>query len=138
MSPLHLRNLRIPRSQPENRPGIFRTRKSAYGHHSGCQGVEGNHTHSAINLPIQQETQTRGLEGYRSSPSAPSTPERFIPMENGPEEVQPSFTLGRTQSRFPKDISQRDTLQRPYGNHQRLEYQQEAQTPGGKGSQDKG
>ncbi|MBW0462337.1 hypothetical protein O181_002052 [Austropuccinia psidii MF-1] len=35
-------------------------------------------------------------------------------------------------------MSQKDTLKRPYGNHQRLESQQEVQTPGGKGSQDKG
>ncbi|MBW0494835.1 hypothetical protein O181_034550 [Austropuccinia psidii MF-1] len=35
-------------------------------------------------------------------------------------------------------MSQRDTLQRPYGNHQRMEYHQEVQTPGEEGNQDKG
>ncbi|MBW0481677.1 hypothetical protein O181_021392 [Austropuccinia psidii MF-1] len=35
-------------------------------------------------------------------------------------------------------MSQRDRLQRHYGNHQRLESHQEAQTPGGEGKQDKG
>ncbi|MBW0463397.1 hypothetical protein O181_003112 [Austropuccinia psidii MF-1] len=35
-------------------------------------------------------------------------------------------------------MSQRDKLQRPYGNHQRLESHQEVQTPGGWGKQDKG
>ncbi|MBW0470932.1 hypothetical protein O181_010647 [Austropuccinia psidii MF-1] len=35
-------------------------------------------------------------------------------------------------------MSQRDTLQRSYGNHQRMESQQEVQTPGGEGNQDKG
>ncbi|MBW0516522.1 hypothetical protein O181_056237 [Austropuccinia psidii MF-1] len=35
-------------------------------------------------------------------------------------------------------MSQRDTLQRPYGNHQRLEPHQAAQTPEGEGNQDKG
>ncbi|MBW0552308.1 hypothetical protein O181_092023 [Austropuccinia psidii MF-1] len=35
-------------------------------------------------------------------------------------------------------MSQRDTLQRPYGNHQRLEPHQKFQTPGGEGNQDKG
>ncbi|MBW0485107.1 hypothetical protein O181_024822 [Austropuccinia psidii MF-1] len=35
-------------------------------------------------------------------------------------------------------MSQRETIQRSYGNHQRIESQQEAKTPGGKGSQDKG
>ncbi|MBW0508373.1 hypothetical protein O181_048088 [Austropuccinia psidii MF-1] len=35
-------------------------------------------------------------------------------------------------------MSQRDRLQRPYGNHQRLESHQEVQTHGGEGKQDKG
>ncbi|MBW0468037.1 hypothetical protein O181_007752 [Austropuccinia psidii MF-1] len=35
-------------------------------------------------------------------------------------------------------MSQRDSLQRPYGNHQRMESPQEAQTPGGEGNPDKG
>ncbi|MBW0540027.1 hypothetical protein O181_079742 [Austropuccinia psidii MF-1] len=33
---------------------------------------------------------------------------------------------------------QRDNLQRPYGNHQRLEPHQAVQIPGGEGNQDKG
>ncbi|MBW0502380.1 hypothetical protein O181_042095 [Austropuccinia psidii MF-1] len=59
-------------------------------------------------------------------------------MEQGQQEVQPSTTLGRTLRNFPEDKSQRDTLQRSYGNHQRMESQQEVQTPGGEGNQDKG
>ncbi|MBW0479226.1 hypothetical protein O181_018941 [Austropuccinia psidii MF-1] len=59
-------------------------------------------------------------------------------MEHGQQEVQPSIPLGRTWSKFPEDMSQRDTLQRPYRNHQRLEPCQEVQTPGGAGNQDKG
>ncbi|MBW0477719.1 hypothetical protein O181_017434 [Austropuccinia psidii MF-1] len=39
---------------------------------------------------------------------------------------------------LPEGMSQRDTLQRSYGNHQRMESQKAVQTPGGKGSQDKG
>ncbi|MBW0543586.1 hypothetical protein O181_083301 [Austropuccinia psidii MF-1] len=35
-------------------------------------------------------------------------------------------------------MSQRDTLQRPYGNLQRIESHQAVQTPGGEGNQDKG
>ncbi|MBW0499657.1 hypothetical protein O181_039372 [Austropuccinia psidii MF-1] len=84
------------------------------------------------------KTQTRGLEGYGSSSSAPPTPQRFILMEHGQQEVQPSIPLGRTWSKCPEDMSQRDRLQRPYGNHQRLESQQEVQTPGGEGKQDMG
>ncbi|MBW0491246.1 hypothetical protein O181_030961 [Austropuccinia psidii MF-1] len=40
-------------------------------------------------------------------------------MEHGQLEVQPSIPLGRPWSKFPEDISQRDRLQRPYGNQQR-------------------
>ncbi|MBW0498877.1 hypothetical protein O181_038592 [Austropuccinia psidii MF-1] len=102
---------------------MFKTRRPGTGHpgHSGgWQDTEGNHTHSAIHLPIQQKPQTRGLEGYESISSSPPTPERFIPMEHGQQEVQPSITLGRTWSKVPEHMSQRDTLQRYYGNHQRI------------------
>ncbi|MBW0559755.1 hypothetical protein O181_099470 [Austropuccinia psidii MF-1] len=46
--------------------------------------------------------------------------------------------LGRTWSKLPEDLSQRDRLQRTYGNHQKLESHQAVQTPGGEGKQDKG
>ncbi|MBW0519657.1 hypothetical protein O181_059372 [Austropuccinia psidii MF-1] len=59
-------------------------------------------------------------------------------MEHGQQEVQPSIPLGRTWSKLPEDMSQRDILQRTYGNHQRMESHQEVQTPGGEGNQDKG
>ncbi|MBW0477031.1 hypothetical protein O181_016746 [Austropuccinia psidii MF-1] len=59
-------------------------------------------------------------------------------MEHGQQEVQPGIPLGRTQSKFPEDLSQRDRLKRPYGNHQRLESHQAVKTPGGEGKQDKG
>ncbi|MBW0496171.1 hypothetical protein O181_035886 [Austropuccinia psidii MF-1] len=59
-------------------------------------------------------------------------------MEHGQQEVQPSNSLGRTWSKLPEYLSQRDILQGPYGNHQRLESYQAVQTPGGKGNQDKG
>ncbi|MBW0509075.1 hypothetical protein O181_048790, partial [Austropuccinia psidii MF-1] len=58
-------------------------------------------------------------------------------MEHG-QEVQPGIPLGRTWSKLPEDLSQRDRIQRPYGNHQRLESHQAVQTPGGEGKQDKG
>ncbi|MBW0589094.1 hypothetical protein O181_128809 [Austropuccinia psidii MF-1] len=91
----------------------------------------------AIHTPIKQEPHTRGLEGYGSSSSAPPTPQRFISMEHG-QEVQPGISLGITWSKFPEDLSQRDRLQGPDGNHQRLEYYQAVQTPGGKGTEDEG
>ncbi|MBW0491093.1 hypothetical protein O181_030808 [Austropuccinia psidii MF-1] len=59
-------------------------------------------------------------------------------MEHGEQEVQPGIPLGRTWSKFPEDMSQRDRLQRPYGNPQRLYSHQAVQTPGGGGKQDKG
>ncbi|MBW0552736.1 hypothetical protein O181_092451 [Austropuccinia psidii MF-1] len=59
-------------------------------------------------------------------------------MEHGHKEVQPSITLGRTWSTLAEYISERDTLQRSYGNHQRMESQQAVQTPGGERNQDKG
>ncbi|MBW0488667.1 hypothetical protein O181_028382 [Austropuccinia psidii MF-1] len=59
-------------------------------------------------------------------------------MEHGQQEVQPSITLARTWSNFPEDMSQRDRTQGPSANQQRLEFQQEVQTPGGEENQDKG
>ncbi|MBW0467058.1 hypothetical protein O181_006773 [Austropuccinia psidii MF-1] len=59
-------------------------------------------------------------------------------MENGQQEVQPGIPLGRTWSKLPGDLSQRDRLQTPYSNHQRLEPHQAVQTPGGEDKQDKG
>ncbi|MBW0500430.1 hypothetical protein O181_040145 [Austropuccinia psidii MF-1] len=99
MSPVHLRNLGIPRNQPEDIEGLFRARRPGGGHlgHSGgWQDIQGNHTHSATHFPIKQKPQTRGLEGYRSSYSAPPTPQRSFPIEHGQQEVQSSIPLGRT------------------------------------------
>ncbi|MBW0468403.1 hypothetical protein O181_008118 [Austropuccinia psidii MF-1] len=59
-------------------------------------------------------------------------------MEHGQQEVQPGIQLGSTWIKLPEDLSQRDTLQRPYDNHQRLESHQEVQTPGDEGKQDEG
>ncbi|MBW0578558.1 hypothetical protein O181_118273 [Austropuccinia psidii MF-1] len=58
-------------------------------------------------------------------------------MEHGQQEVQPGIPLGRTWRELPEDLSQRDRLQRPYGNPQRLEFHEAVQTPGGEGKQDK-
>ncbi|MBW0493296.1 hypothetical protein O181_033011 [Austropuccinia psidii MF-1] len=141
MSPVYLRNLGIPRTQPEDREGLYRTRRPGRGHlgHSGgWKDTEGNHTHPAIHLPIQKKPQTRGLEGYGSSSSAPKTCQRSFPMEHGKQEVQTRITLGRTLRKLPEDMSQRDILQIPCGNHQRMESHQEVQTPGGERNQDKG
>ncbi|MBW0506378.1 hypothetical protein O181_046093 [Austropuccinia psidii MF-1] len=77
MTPVHLRDLGFQRHQPEDREGLSRTRRPRRGHigHSGgLQDIEGNHTHSAIHIQIQQKPQTQGLEGYGSSSSAPPTP----------------------------------------------------------------
>ncbi|MBW0462704.1 hypothetical protein O181_002419 [Austropuccinia psidii MF-1] len=130
MSPVHLRNLGIPMNQPEDRQGLFRTRRPGHlGHSGGWQDTKINNLHSAIHLPIQQKPQTRGLEGYGSSSSSPPTPQRAFPIEHGKQEVQPSITLGRTLSKFPEGMSQRDILHRSYGTQKRMEFQQAVQTP---------
>ncbi|MBW0478216.1 hypothetical protein O181_017931 [Austropuccinia psidii MF-1] len=141
MSPVHLRDLGFQRNQPEDREGLSRTRRPErghLGHSSGWQNNEGDNINPAIHTPIQWRPQTRGLERHGSSSSAPPTPQGLIPMEHGQQEVQPGKSLGRTWSKLPEDLSQRDRLQRPDGNHQRLESYQAVQTPGGKGTEDKG
>ncbi|MBW0542595.1 hypothetical protein O181_082310 [Austropuccinia psidii MF-1] len=120
MSPVHFRNLGILRSQPEDIEGLFKTRRPGrehLGHSGGWQDTEGNHTHSDINITILQKPQTRGMEGYGSSSSAPPAPQRSFTMEHGQQEVQPSIPLGRTWRKLPEDISQRDKLQRSYEEH---------------------
>ncbi|MBW0579403.1 hypothetical protein O181_119118 [Austropuccinia psidii MF-1] len=59
-------------------------------------------------------------------------------MKHGKQEVQPSIPLGINWSKLLEDMSQRDILQRLYGNHLSLEPHQGVQTPGGEGNQDKG
>ncbi|MBW0497310.1 hypothetical protein O181_037025 [Austropuccinia psidii MF-1] len=130
----------VQRTVKEDKEGLSITRRPGRGHrgHSGgWQETEGNHTNSAIHFPIQQEAQTRGLERYGSSSSAPPTPKRFLSMEHGKQEVQPGISLGRTWSKWPEDLSQRDKIQRHYDNYQRLECHQAVQTPGCNGKQDK-
>ncbi|MBW0584001.1 hypothetical protein O181_123716 [Austropuccinia psidii MF-1] len=141
MSPVHLRDLGFQRNQPEDRGGLSRNRRPGRGHlgHSGgWQNNEGDNINPAIHTPIQQEPQTSVLEAYGSSSSAPLIPQRFISMEHGQQEVQPSISLATTWRKLPEDMSQRYRLQGPYGNHQRLESYQAVQTPGGKGKEDKG
>ncbi|MBW0592823.1 hypothetical protein O181_132538 [Austropuccinia psidii MF-1] len=141
MSPVHLRDLSFQRNQPEDREGLSRTRRPErghLGHSSGWQSNEGDNINLAIHTPIQWRPQTKGLERHGSSSSAPPTPQGLIPMEHGQQEVQPGISLGRTWSKLPEDLSQRDRLQRPDGNHQRLISYQAVQTPGGNGTEDKG
>ncbi|MBW0505480.1 hypothetical protein O181_045195 [Austropuccinia psidii MF-1] len=117
MSPVHLRNVGIPRNQPEDRQGLFRTRRLGHlGHSGGWQETEGNHNHSAIHLPAQQKHQTRGLEGYVSSSSASPTAQRSCPRKHGQQQVQPRITLGRARRKFTEGMYQRDILHRSYGS----------------------
>ncbi|MBW0486592.1 hypothetical protein O181_026307 [Austropuccinia psidii MF-1] len=121
MAPAHLRDLGFQRNQPEDREGLSRTRRPGRRHLEHSGGWQ----------------DTKGLERYGSSSSDPPTPQRFISMEHGQQEVQPGIQLGRTWSKFPEDMSQIDRLQRTYDNHQRLESCQAFQNPGGKSKQDK-
>ncbi|MBW0529637.1 hypothetical protein O181_069352 [Austropuccinia psidii MF-1] len=52
--------------------------------------------------------------------------------------LKPEDWKDMNQSKLPEDLSQRDKVQRAYGNHQRLESHQAVQTPLGEGKQDKG
>ncbi|MBW0492797.1 hypothetical protein O181_032512 [Austropuccinia psidii MF-1] len=116
MSPVNIRDLGFQRQQPEDREGLSRARRPGRGHlgnSGGWKDIEANNTHSAIQIPIKQKHQNRGLEGYGSLSSAPPTTQRPFSMENGQQE-------------------------RPYGNHQRLEPHQAVQTPGGEEKKDKG
>ncbi|MBW0495133.1 hypothetical protein O181_034848 [Austropuccinia psidii MF-1] len=116
MSPVQLRDLGFQRHKPEDREGFSTTRRPGRGHlgrSGGWQDIEGNNTHHVIHILIQQKPQTRGLEGYGPSSSAPPTPQRPFSMEHGQQEVQPGIRLGRTWSKFPEDLSRRDRLQRP-------------------------
>ncbi|MBW0574541.1 hypothetical protein O181_114256 [Austropuccinia psidii MF-1] len=138
MSPVYLRDLGFQRNQPEDREGLSRARRAGRGHlqHSGgCQNNEGDNINLAIHTPFKQVPPTRGLERHGSSSSAPPTPQIFVSMEHGQKEVQPSSSLTRTWRKLQEDLSQRDTLQRPHGNHQRWESYQAVQTPGDKGNQ---
>ncbi|MBW0587391.1 hypothetical protein O181_127106 [Austropuccinia psidii MF-1] len=97
MSPVYLRNLGFRRNQPEDREGLSRIRRPGranLGHSGGWQDTEGNHTHPFIHFLIKEEPQTRGLERYGSSSSAPPTPQRFISMEHGQKEVQLGIPMG--------------------------------------------
>ncbi|MBW0530404.1 hypothetical protein O181_070119, partial [Austropuccinia psidii MF-1] len=136
-----VKDLGFQRNQPYDREGLSRTRRPARGHlgnSSGWKKNEGDNINPAIHTPIQWRPQTIGLDRHRSSSSAPPTPQGPIPMEHGQQEVQPGISLGRTWRKFPEDLSQRDRLQRHYDNYQRLESYQAVQTPGGKGTEDKG
>ncbi|MBW0488963.1 hypothetical protein O181_028678 [Austropuccinia psidii MF-1] len=124
MSPVNPTSLGAPRNQPEDRPGLFRTRGSGPWKNGGWKNTQGNNCHAAIHLPIKPEPQTSGLEGYGESSSDPITLQRPILMENGQQKAQPSITLRRTWGRLPVDVSQRDTFERMYGKKQRLESQQ--------------
>ncbi|MBW0485298.1 hypothetical protein O181_025013 [Austropuccinia psidii MF-1] len=59
-------------------------------------------------------------------------------MEHGQQEVQPGIPLVRAWRKLPEDLSQRDRIQRRYGNHKRLESHQAVHTAGGEGKKDKG
>ncbi|MBW0581279.1 hypothetical protein O181_120994 [Austropuccinia psidii MF-1] len=125
MLPVYLRDLGFQRNQPKDKEDLTRTRRPGRGHLGHSGGWKNN-------------ARDKGLERHGSSSSASPTPQRSVSMEDGQQEVQPNSSLGRYWSKLPKDLPQRDRLQGPYGNHQRLESYQEVQTPGSKGNQDKG
>ncbi|MBW0462728.1 hypothetical protein O181_002443 [Austropuccinia psidii MF-1] len=117
------------KSQKEEESDLFRTRRSGLRNYGVWKGTQANNSHPAIYLPIKQEHQKRGLEGYGLISSSEMNTQGPVPMENGKQEFQPSITLGRTCSKVPEDMPQKDTLQGPHGNNQRVESQQEVRIP---------
>ncbi|MBW0584406.1 hypothetical protein O181_124121 [Austropuccinia psidii MF-1] len=106
MSPAYLRDLGFQRNQPEDREGLSRTRRPGRGHlgYSGeWKDNEGDNINPAIHTLFQQKPQTRGPERHGSSSSAPPTPQIFISMEHGQQEVQSGISLGRTCGKLPED-----------------------------------
>ncbi|MBW0462489.1 hypothetical protein O181_002204 [Austropuccinia psidii MF-1] len=138
MSPVHLRDLGISRNQPEKREELFKFRRSGFLQNGKWQETQEDHAHTTIPLLIQQRPQARGLVRNGSITSAPLNTQRSLAMEHGKQEFQHSSTLGRTWGNLPEDMLKRVIFQRPYGNHQRLEYQQGIQTLRREGGQNKG
>ncbi|MBW0542033.1 hypothetical protein O181_081748 [Austropuccinia psidii MF-1] len=121
MSPVHLRNFGFQRNQPEAE--------------KACPEPE----------DLEEDTLDTVVDGKTLREIIPTLPFTFQLNRNfKPEDwkdvdqVQPRIPLSRTWRKLPEDLSQRETLQRPYGNHQRLESHQAVQTPGGESKQDKG
>ncbi|MBW0460757.1 hypothetical protein O181_000472 [Austropuccinia psidii MF-1] len=54
-------------------------------------------------------------------------------MKHGRQKILTKLPLTRTRNKFPEGFSQRDIFQRHHQIHQKVESEQEAQTPGGKG-----
>ncbi|MBW0532206.1 hypothetical protein O181_071921 [Austropuccinia psidii MF-1] len=125
MSPVHLRNLGFQKNQPEDTLDTM---------------VDGKTLREIIPiLPFTFQFKRNLKPEYwkdMDQGPAPPTPQRFISMEHGQKEVQLCIPLGRTCNKLPEDLAQRDRLQRPYDNHQRLESHQEFQTPGCEGKWD--
>ncbi|MBW0479386.1 hypothetical protein O181_019101 [Austropuccinia psidii MF-1] len=118
MSPVHLRNLGFQRNQPEDREGLSRTRRPGRGHlgqSGGWQDTEGNHSHSAIDFQFN----------------------RNLKQEDW-KDMDQVLQLHQLLKDLIQWSMENKRLQRPYGNHQRLESYQVVQTPGGEGKQDKG
>ncbi|MBW0461755.1 hypothetical protein O181_001470 [Austropuccinia psidii MF-1] len=130
MLPVHLRNLVIPRNKPEDREVLEEDTLDTV--------VDGKKLREIIPTRPFTFQFNRNLkpEDWKDmeSCSALSTPQISFPMEHGQQEVQPSIPWGRTWSKVPEDMSQRDTLQRSYGNHPRMEAHQTFPTPGGEGN----
>ncbi|MBW0508388.1 hypothetical protein O181_048103 [Austropuccinia psidii MF-1] len=101
----NLKKLGIPRHQPQDREGLFRTRRTERGHlglSGGWEDTETKNTHSAIQLSIQRKPQARGLEGYGSISSAPPTPQRSSAMKHGQQEVKLASHWEGLEERFQK------------------------------------
>ncbi|MBW0538028.1 hypothetical protein O181_077743 [Austropuccinia psidii MF-1] len=88
---------------------------------------------------LEEDTLDTVVDSKKLREIIPTLPFTFQFNKNPKQRTgEPVIPLGRTWSKFRENLSQRDRLQRPYGNHQRLESHQAFQTPGGEGKGDKG
>ncbi|MBW0461285.1 hypothetical protein O181_001000 [Austropuccinia psidii MF-1] len=98
MSALHLRNLSVPRNQPEDRKFLFRSRRQGLFQHGEWQ-----------------DTQPRGLERYVSSTSAAPITQRPVPIKNGKQEDQLALHWEELEAGFQticlREISFKDLME---------------------------
>ncbi|MBW0497056.1 hypothetical protein O181_036771 [Austropuccinia psidii MF-1] len=136
MSPVHLRNLGIPRNNQEYREEVF-PEPEDLEEETLDTVVDGKTLREIIpTLPLtfqfkKASNQRTGNIWIKFFSSTNSSNIYF----NGAWKTRGStwHPTGQNWSKIPEDLSQR-----PYGNNQRLESHQAVQTPGGDRKQDKG
>ncbi|MBW0572089.1 hypothetical protein O181_111804 [Austropuccinia psidii MF-1] len=121
MSPVNLRDLGFQRHQPEDREFLSRIRIPGRGH----LGNSETSNQRTGRIWIKFFSFTNSLKTFFNG-AWTTRGSTWHPIGKNLEQVAR------------RSVSQRDRLQRPYDNNQRLQSHQAVQTPGGEGKQDKG